>query len=218
MNRSTSSTQSLPRENAQTVHSSQPSHRDSLHQGLCLGVCAATTEPAISFITTSCYQRRPLLSNPRDRDLFLRVLEQVRRRYQFVLVGYVVMPEHVHLLVSEPERANPSVVMQALKQGFARRLFRRWRARQNDRQACLWDAALSAGHIWQRRFYDFVVSTERKRVERLRYMHRNPVKRGLVLEPDQWRWGSYRHYACGEAGPVFVNEQKKAELKVRVPR
>jgi putative transposase len=171
----------------------------------------------LHFITTSCYQRQPLLSGPRDRDLFLRVLEQVRRRYQFVLVGYVVMPEHIHLLVSEPERANPSVVMQALKQGFARRLFRRWRARQNDRQACLWDAALTARHIWQRRFYDFVVSTERKRVEKLRYIHRNPVKRGLVLEPDQWRWSSYRHYAYGEAGPVLVNEQKRAELKVRVP-
>ena len=171
----------------------------------------------LHFITTSCYRRQPLLSNPHDRDLFLRVLEQVRRRYQFVLVGYVVMPEHIHLLVSEPERANPSVVMQALKQGFARRLFRRWRARHNDRQACLWDAALTAGHIWQRRFYDFVVSTERKRVEKLRYMHRNPVKRGLVLEPDQWRWSSYRHYSYGEAGPVLVNEQKKAVLKVRVP-
>jgi putative transposase len=172
----------------------------------------------LHFITTSCYQRQPLLGSPRNRDLFLRVLEQVRRRYQFVVVGYVVMPEHVHLLVSEPERANPSVVMQALKQGFARRLFRRWRTRQNDRQACLWDAALTAGHIWQRRFYDSVVRTERKRIEKLRYMHRNPVKRGLVLEPDQWRWSSYRHYAYAEAGSVLVNEQKRAELKVRVPR
>jgi REP element-mobilizing transposase RayT len=68
----------------------------------------------LHFITTSCYRRQPLLRNPRDRDLFLSVLEQVRRRYRFVLVGYVVMPEHIHLLVSEPERANPSVVMQAL--------------------------------------------------------------------------------------------------------
>ena len=46
-------------------------------------------------------------------------------------------------------------------------------------------------------------------------MHRNPVKRGLVLEPEQWRWSSYRNYAYGEIGPVLVNEQKKAELKVR---
>jgi hypothetical protein len=65
------------------------------------------------------------------------------------------------------------------------------------------------------RFYDFVVYTEKKRVENLRYMHRNPVKRGLVLEPRQWSWSSYRHYADGEQGTVLVNEERRAELKVR---
>jgi putative transposase len=61
----------------------------------------------------------------------------------------------------------------------------------------------------------FVVFTEKKRVEKLRYMHRNPVKRGLVLESQQWPWSSYRHYADGERGAVLVNEERKAELKVR---
>jgi len=103
------------------------------------------------FITTSCYQRRPLLGAPRSRDLFLEVMEQIRQRHQFVVVGYVVMPEHVHLLVSEPELTPVAV-----------------------------------GHIWQRRFYDFVVFAEKKRVEKLRYMHRNPVQRGLVLKPEEW--------------------------------
>ena len=65
------------------------------------------------FITTSCYQCLPLLASPGKRDLLLRVLEQVRRRCRFVVVGYVVMPEHVHLLISEPERGDPSLVMKA---------------------------------------------------------------------------------------------------------
>jgi hypothetical protein len=65
----------------------------------------------LHFITTSCYQQRPLLGSRQNRDLFLEVLEQVRRRYHFLVVGYVVMPEHVHLLLGEPERGNPSVVM-----------------------------------------------------------------------------------------------------------
>jgi REP element-mobilizing transposase RayT len=60
------------------------------------------------FITTSCYQRRPLLGTPRSRDLFLEVMEQIRQRHQFVVVGYVVMPEHVHLLFTEPERGKPT--------------------------------------------------------------------------------------------------------------
>ena len=171
----------------------------------------------LHFITSSCYQRRPLLGSEKNRDLFLRVLEAVRRRYDFVVVGYVVMPEHIHLLLSEPERGNPSVVMQALKQGFARRLLRGWRRSQNSGQASLWESVCGEGHIWQRRFYDFVVWSEGKRIEKLRYMHRNPVKRGLVLEPEQWLWSSYRNYAYGEIGPVLVNEQKKAELKVRAP-
>ena len=169
----------------------------------------------LHFITTSCYQRLPLLGKPRNRDLLLEVLERVRRRYGFVVVGYVIMPEHIHLLVGEPERGNPSKVMQAIKQGFARRLLRKLRAASNPGQSRLWNTALDGGHVWQARFYDFVVFTEKKRVEKLRYMHRNPVRRGLVLEPQQWSWSSYRRYADGERGVVMVDEERKAELKVR---
>lgn len=157
----------------------------------------------------------PLLAKPQHRDLLLEVLEKVRRRYRFAVVGYVVMPEHIHLLLSEAERGNPSKVMQAIKQGFARRLLRKLRAACDERQASLWNIALDDGHVWQARFYDFVVFTEKKRVEKLRYMHRNPVKRGLVLQPFQWPWSSYRHYADGERGVVLLNEEQKAELKVR---
>ncbi len=167
----------------------------------------------LHFITTSCYQRRPLLGIRQNRDLFLEVMEQVRCRYHFVIVGYVVMPEHVHLLFGEPERDDPSVVMQAIKQGFARRLLRKLRT--GAMQDHLWAEALEAGHIWQRRFYDFVVFSEKRRIEKLRYMHRNPVRRGLVLEPEQWAWSSFRHYADGERGPVLMNEARKAELRLR---
>ena len=167
------------------------------------------------FITTSCYQRLPLLGSAGSRDLFTRVLEQVRQRYHFVVGGYVVMPEHVHLLISEPERGNPSTVMQSIKQGFARRLLARLRWADAADQLSLWTGPVERGRIWQPRFYDFVVHSHQKRVEKLRYMHRNPVKRGLVLEPQQWVWSSYRHYAYGEAGPVLVNEPRKAEMQVR---
>ena len=64
------------------------------------------------------------------------------------------------------------------------------------------------GHIWQRRFYDFVVFTQKKRVEKLRYMHCNPVQRGLVLKPEERLWSCFRHYAYGECGPVMVNETR----------
>jgi len=68
---------------------------------------------------------------------------------------------------------------------------------------------VAVGHVWQHRFYDFVVFSEKKRVEKLRYMHRNPVQRGLALEPQQWLWSSFRHSAYSERGPVLVNETRK---------
>src|SRR6185312_14462143 len=66
----------------------------------------------------------------------------------------------------------------------------------------------SQAPVWQKRFYDFNVWSERKRVEKLRYMHCNPVKRGLVAKPDQWKWSSFRSYMYGERGLVRVNFQE----------
>jgi putative transposase len=168
----------------------------------------------LHFITSSCYCRRPLLGTPRFRNLFLGILEQTRLRYGFVVVGYVVMPEHIHLLISEPDRGTPSTIMQVLKQRFARRVLGDIRRRKDRPQGSLWQEALDSGQVWQRRFYDFVVRTEIKKIEKLKYIHRNPVRRGLVLKPEQWVWSSFRWYSLGECGPVLVNEQRRAEMKL----
>ena len=169
----------------------------------------------VHFITCSCYRRRPLLGTGKRRDLFLKVLERVRRRYRFVVLGYVVMPEHFHLLISEPQDDTPSTAMQALKLGFARRLLGEQRRRSNRAQISLFGHIPQ--HIWQPRFYDFNVWTERKRIEKLRYVHRNPVKRGLVESPELWRWSSYRAYALGEPGAVRINDCGVLAMKVRPP-
>jgi putative transposase len=91
-----------------------------------LGPDALLRSRDLHFITFSCYRRHALLGSARRRDLLLKVLEQVRRRYQSVVVGYVVMPEHIHLLISEPERKNPSIVIQAIKLSFTRRVLGRF--------------------------------------------------------------------------------------------
>ena len=159
----------------------------------------------LHFITCSCYRRWPLLHSARSRDRLLSILEQTRQRYRFVVVGYVVMPEHIHLLITEPEVATPSTVMQVLKQRSARALLPK-RRRTDAHQRCLFGDAPMRMPFWQARFYDFNVWTTKKRVEKLRYMHRNPVKRGLVSSPEQWRWSSYRSYLLNEMGAVRVNE------------
>lgn len=125
-------------------------------------------------------------TDPR-RDVFLKILDNVRARYQFLLVGYVVMPEHIHLLVSEPKMGTPSTVMQVLKQRVARTLGRGLGEMQNR-------------GFWERRFYDFNVWSHKKKIEKLEYMHANPVKRGLVTDPKLWAWSSYRFYQYGENG------------------
>ena len=159
----------------------------------------------LHFITCSCCRRLPFLGSARARDRFLVILEQTRQRYRFVIVGFVVMPEHIHLLVTEPGVGTPSTVMQVLKQRTARALLAK-KKRKDPRQRDLFGDATSRRAFWQARFYDFNVWTSRKGFEKLRYMHRNPVKRGLVESPEQWRWSSYRFYLLGETGPVRVNQ------------
>jgi putative transposase len=122
-----------------------------------------------------------------------------------VVVGYVVMPEHIHLLLTEPELGTPSTGMQVLKQRTARALLPK-KKRAETRQRNLRGDESRRRAFWRARFYDFNVRTSRKRVEKLRYMHRNPVKRGLTESPEQWRWSSYRFYLLEEAGAVCVNE------------
>ena len=119
------------------------------------------------------------------------------------------MPEHFHLLISEPEQGNPSGVIMVVKQRFSRLVRKKRCAGQMD----LW-AEEKSEHVWQKRFYDFNVWNEAKRVEKLRYIHRNPVNRGLVAKPEQWAWSSFRAYAYREKGPVRVNFQEW-ELKIK---
>jgi len=157
----------------------------------------------LHFITNSCYHRLPLLNAPGALDRFLAILEQTRQKYRFVVVGYVVMPEHIHLLISEPEVGTPSTVMQVLKQRTAHTLLPKRRRTDPRQRRIFGDEPMRA--FWQDRFYDFNVWSTRKRVEKLRYTHRNPVKRGLVVSPELWDWSSYRYYLLDEAGPVQVN-------------
>jgi putative transposase len=138
----------------------------------------------LHFVTFSCYRRRPYLATTEARAMFEESLERMRCRYEFFVAGYVVMPEHVHLLVTEPRRALLAKALQALKLSVA------VKSRQRP--------------FWQHRYYDFNVFSERKRIEKLRYVHRNPVARGLVTKPEEWAWSSFRYYRSGLMGVVGI--------------
>ncbi len=171
-------------------------------------------------LTFSCHQRQPLFKSAAHSDLFLQILERVRRRYRLVVLGYVVMPEHVQLLVSEPQRATLSTAIQALKVGVVRSL--EGGSPRSRKTSETWGTPSVSGsrksnHFWQARFYDFNVWTEKKRIEKLRYIHRNPVARGLVASPEQWKWSSFRWYSSGELGPVRINDTDIMVMTIRPP-
>lgn len=147
----------------------------------------------LHFITFSCHRRRSYLASPDARRLFEETLERMRLRYEFLVIGYVVMPEHVHLLLGEPAKGSLAQSLHSLKLSVSKM------SRQHP--------------FWQPRYYDFNVFSGRKHVEKLRYMHRNPVKRALVERPEDWQWSSFRHYATGKRGVVEIESFWTAEIR-----
>jgi putative transposase len=153
------------------------------------------------FVTFTCYHRRPNFSSPDVYDLFLDVLERMRRRFSMCVYGYVVMPEHIHLLLSEPDVGLLADAIHCLKLSSAKRL--------------ICTGNFPAGAFWQKRYHDRNVRDAREFTEKLRYIHRNPVKRGLVSEPADWKWSSFRHYALREMGVVKIESQWTARDRER---
>ena len=152
----------------------------------------------LHFITFSCYRRRAKLT-PERRCLFERSLEMIRKKYELQVFAYVLMPEHVHLLVSEPESKELATAMQALKQSVSRRV-----------------ALRAKEPFWQPRYYDFNVRSQHKFIEKVRYIHRNPVERGLVNRPEDWPWSSFDHYATGVRGTVEIESDWTARWREKM--
>lgn len=149
------------------------------------------------FITFSCYQRSPLLVTDISRQTFEQALERIRCSYKLYVYGYVIMPEHVHLLLSEPKRDSLADAIKSLKQGVSRRLIG------------------EGEHFWHKRYYDFNVRNHQQFVEKLRYIHRNPVKRGLCERPEDWKWSSFLHYATKEEGRIEIESEWTARKRER---
>ena len=144
---------------------------------------------ALHFVTFSCFHRLPVLQAPGAMETVEAVLEQTRARHQARVYAYVLMPEHVHLLVNEPPRIVLAQWLKAVKQISSRKL-------RESRE-----------RFWQARYYDSNVYGEKARSEVIRYIHRNPVVRGLVEKPEDWPWSSFRHYASGAKGTVEIESR-----------
>jgi putative transposase len=171
----------------------------------------------LHFVTFSCYRRRPYLGSALSRERFLKILDEVRCRHEFELVGYVVMPEHVHLLIGEPSKGNPSKVLQVLKQKVSQSLLKERPLSNKSLEPALAAEESEPAAFWQRRFYDFNVWNEEKLKEKLNYMHRNPVDRKLVQHPKDWPWSSWSFYEKGESGLIRIDALKPRDGKSQNP-
>lgn len=144
---------------------------------------------SLHFITFSCFHRIALLETPAVRETLEAALEQVRARHRARVYAYVLMPEHVHLLINEPPEILLAQFLKVVKQATSRKL-------RGPREK-----------FWQERYYDSNIRGEKPRTEVIRYIHRNPVVRGLVAKPEDWPWSSFRHYATGLEGTVEIESQ-----------
>lgn len=155
------------------------------------------------FVTFSCYRRQPKFCSREIYDLLPECLERMRCRFNLRVYGYVVMPEHVHLLLSEPERGTLADAIHYLKLSFSKRVrcLTHLNVQHKD---------VKVGHpepFWQKRYYDRNVRNWQEFEVKLRYLHRNPVKRGLVKHAADWKWSSFRHYALREMGVVEIESE-----------
>ncbi len=139
------------------------------------------TTPSLFFVTTTLIDWMPLFENPAIRDQIEEIMFRFIPGYTDAIMGYVIMPSHVHLMVGSKSGGNQlSRFMQAFKSTVSRDLFP------------------SVPSIWMRRFDDFVITSERQFIVKLEYIHNNPVKAGLADQAMDWKWSSARFWLQDE--------------------
>jgi putative transposase len=137
------------------------------------------------FITAVCYQRIPILVNNPEKQMLLEILREVKSQLPFRLMAYVILNDHFHCLIRPEDGSDFSRIVQSIKLRFTHR----WKA----------DHGINTPvKLWQRRFWDYVIRDTEDLHRHLAYIHFNPVKHGLVTDPADWHWSSFKaHQAKG---------------------
>lgn len=167
-------------------------------------------EGHVYYVTTVIYDRLPLFTRPSFVIPLFDSLNFYRHKQQFKLLGYVIMPDHIHLLLWPFGEATVSDVMRSYKEFTAKRIIRQ--AEVEGIQAWV-DAFRQAGaetgrsknKVWQDSYWDKNIYTERFLREKLHYVHRNPVRAGLVAQPEEYAYSSYRNYQLGEEWLIEID-------------
>ncbi len=168
----------------------------------------------LHYLTASIYRRARIFDSDRFKLHFTKTLDDLRAELGFRIIGYVLMPEHCHLMIWPSELADPSQIMQKLRErttNFILRKLRRnldfpWRQKMLAR----FELPATVHHhahcrVGQRGGYDLNIWSEKKRLEKLNYMHNNPLKRRLVENPGDWLWSSWRFHYLGDESVLAMD-------------
>ena len=168
-----------------------------------------STEPNTFHYTTSvCYRRTPVFRVDKTCRFFIDALAETRKRFLFKLIGYVIMPDHTHLILN-PVSCDISMVMNVLKSTSARAIID-W-LRDAKYFSSLGKLALEipqkrshTHRVWQKDFSSIDLWSPKFIRQKLNYIHLNPVRAGLCKHPAEWKWSSYRAYLPHEEGTVPI--------------
>ncbi len=148
------------------------------------------------YLTFSCYKRRPFFDSDQLKREFTTEIARARKRHSFKLFAWVIMPEHVHLLIKTDVACAPvPAILRSLKAEFAKRTLAEWRRASTRPDPWASPKKCDCVHFWQRGGgYDRNIFSCDELIEKTRYIHANPVRRGLATYPTDWPWSSARWY------------------------
>ncbi|MCI0330854.1 MAG: transposase [candidate division Zixibacteria bacterium] len=127
------------------------------------------------FITTSIFQKKPIFEDPSHCQALSTLIFDLRDEHNVKVLSFVIMPDHMHLVLFAQKQKEISRYMQALKRRSAR---------------IINFARKSQGSVWLHRYFDRALRSERELKNAIEYVHYNPVKAGMVSEPDGYPYSS----------------------------
>jgi putative transposase len=149
------------------------------------------------FITFICYRREPSLVDEKAKGILAHYIDQTRQKYKFRILGYVFMPDHVHLVIHPIDGTPIGKVIREIKSLSAREWFK-------DK---LFESPEAKRVFWQKRCYDHNCRTTVDTREKITYCHNNPVLRNLVDEPAKWEWSSCNWYLGSRDVPLKIDSE-----------
>jgi putative transposase len=163
------------------------------------------------YLTFSCFKQQPFFSGRFTTGWFLENLDVARKVEPFDIWAYVVMPEHVHLFILPNERSRIDRILWRIKKPFSDRILE-WVGSHNPSFLRKMEHRRMNGRVVHRFWqpgggYDRNMWTVSMIHEKIRYIHENPVRRGLVQKAEDWPWSSARAWSDGTDQPLWIDRQ-----------